>query len=93
MSKRNARFKKLDDDSRVLGIGSLFRGKDRKSWAINVDFNGGSSQSMRFSNIPVLARKRVLNPTKEYELAGLPVGFSIENAQEWEVAKRADCPA
>lgn len=93
MSKRNARFKKLDDDSRVLGIGSLFRGKDRKSWAINVDFNGGSSQSMRFSNIPVLARKRVLNPTKEYELAGLPVGFSIENAQEWEVAKASDCPA
>lgn len=93
MSKRNARFKKLDDDSRVLGIGSLFRGKDRKSWAINVDFNGGTSQSMQFSNIPVLARKRVLNPTIQHEFAGWPVDFLIQNSQNWEVAKASECLA
>ncbi len=93
MSKHNARFKKLKDDSKVLGIGSLFRGKARKSWAINVDLNGGSSQSMQFSNIPVIARKRVLNPTKQYKQAGLPIEFTIENAQSWRVAKASDCPA
>jgi hypothetical protein len=93
VSIREARFKKLKNDSKVLGIGSLFRGKDRKTWAVNVGFNGGSPQSMQFSNIPILARKRVLNPTKPYELAGLPVSFTIENAQNWEVAKASDCPA
>jgi hypothetical protein len=93
VSKHNARFKKLNDDSRVLGIGSLFRGKDRKSWAINVDLNGGSSQSMQFSNIPVLARKRVLNPTKQYKKAGLPIELTIESTQSWKVAKASDCPA
>ena len=90
---RETRFKKLNDDCRILGIGSLFRAKGRKSWAINVDFNGQQSQSMQFSNIPILARKRVLNPTTRYKLAGLQKSFSIENAQKWNVAKAADCPA
>lgn len=93
MSKRKARFKKLGDDSKVLGIGSLFRGVDRKSWAINVDFNGNTSQSMMFSNIPALARKRVLNGTKHYDPAGLALDFAVENAQMWQVAKASDCPA
>lgn len=93
MSKPEARFKKLKDDSRVLGIGSLFRGVDRKNWAINVDLNGGFAQSMQFSNIPVLARKRVLNATKQYKPAGLNLEFIIENAQTWTVAKASDCSA
>ncbi|MEJ6079138.1 Tn7-like element transposition protein TnsE [Vibrio sp. 1-Bac 57] len=93
MSKPDAKFKKLNDDSKILAIGSLFRGKDRKNWAVNVDFNGGFSKSMQFSNIPVLARKRVLNPTKQYKLAGLPTEIIIENAQLWEAAKASDCPA
>lgn len=88
-----AKFKNMHDDSKILGIGSLFRNKDRKSWAINIDFNGGSSKSMQFSNIPVLARKRVLNPTRQYNLAGLPIDFLIENAQAWEVSKASECPA
>jgi len=91
--ERNARFKKLNDDSKILGIGSLFRSVGRKTWAINVDFNGGLSQSLQFSNIPVLARKRVLNPTKQYDLAGLPISFSIENAKTWEVSTTSECPA
>jgi hypothetical protein len=93
VSKRDARFKKLNDDSRILGIGSLFRSKGRKSWAVNVDFNGGLSKSMQFSNIPILVRKRALNPTKQYKLAGLPIEVTIENAQLWKVAKASDCPA
>lgn len=93
MSKSNARFKKLDNDSKVMGIGSLFRGLDRKGWAINVDFTGKQSQSMQFSNIPVLARKRVLNPTQQLKPSGLPIDFVINNAQDWGIAKASDCPA
>jgi hypothetical protein len=91
--KHKARFKGLNDDSKVLGIGSLLRGKDKNTWLINVDFSGEPSQSMKFSNIPVLARKRVLNPTKHYDLAGLSTSLFIENTKKWEVAKASDCPA
>ena len=93
MSKSKARFKKLDDDSKILGVGSLFRGVDRKGWAINIDLTGKKPQSIQFSNIPVLARKRVFNPTVVAKPAGLPIEFVIGNAQEWEVAKASDCPA
>lgn len=93
MSKRDVRIKKLKDDSKILGVGSLFRGVGRKSWAINVDFVNGESQSMQFSNIPVLARRRVLNSTQKYKPAGLPIDFLIENAQTWEEAKAFECPA
>ncbi|MDP5032496.1 Tn7-like element transposition protein TnsE [Paraglaciecola sp.] len=93
MSKSKARFKKLDDDSKILGVGSLFRVVGRKGWAINIDLTGKKPQSMQFSNIPVLARKRVLNPTLVAKPAGLPIEFIIGSAQEWEVAKASDCPA
>lgn len=94
MSKHKARFKKLGDNYKILGLGGLFRSNGNKSWAINVDFNGGISQSMQFSNIPVLARKRILNPTQQYNTAaGRHINFTIENAQTWEIAKASDCPA
>lgn len=95
MSKHKARFKKLRDDAKILGLGNLFRGNGKKSWAINVDFNGGFSQGMQFSNLPVLARKRVLNPTQQYTsgVGGRPINFKIENAQTWQIAKASDCPA
>lgn len=93
MSIAKGRFKSLQNDSKILGIGSLFRRKNRKTWAINVDFNGGITKSMQFSNVPILARKRVLNSTKPYKLAGLSIGFIIENAQKWEISTASDCPA
>lgn len=95
MSKHKARFKNLRDDAKVLGLGNLFRRNGKKSWAINVDFNGGLSQGLQFSNAPVLARKRILNPTKQYKsgVGGRPINLKIENAQKWGIAKASDCPA
>lgn len=87
------RFKYLKNDSKILGIGSLFRDKKRETWAINVDLNDGSTQAMQFSNMPMLARKRVLNSTKTYKLAGQKIGFLIEDAQQWKIAKASECPA
>jgi len=90
---REAWFKKLSEDSKILGIGSLFRGLGNKSWALNIDFNGGASQSLQFSNIPVIARKRVLNATKPYDLAGKLFDFTISNTQTWNTALASDCSA
>lgn len=87
------KFNSLKDNSKIFGIGSLFRKRNRKTWAINVDFNDGSTKAMQFSNIPVLARKRVLNSTKTYKTVGKKVGFLIEDARQWRIAKASDCPA
>lgn len=95
MSKHNARFKNLSDDAKILGLGNLFRLNGNKSWAINVDFNGGFSKGMQFSNVPVLARKRILNPTRQYKsgIGGRPINLIIKSAHKWGVAKASDCPA
>ncbi|GAA6151376.1 Tn7-like element transposition protein TnsE [Pseudoteredinibacter isoporae] len=93
MSKRKARFKKLEDDSKILGVGTLFRGQGRKSWAINVALSGKNPNSLQFSNVPIIARRRILNPTVYHRPAGRLLEFDIEDAQAWEVAKASDCPA
>lgn len=91
--KSEAKYKHLDDDSKITGIGSLFRGLDRKLWAINLDFAGKKSNSVQFSAAPILARRRILNPTSKYERKGLPLQFTISNTQSWKLARFRDCPA
>lgn len=91
--KSEAKYKHLDDDSKITGIGSLFRGLDRKLWAINLDFAGKKSNSIQFSAAPILARRRILNPTSKYERKGLSLQLTISNAQNWEKARFRDCPA
>lgn len=93
MRKRGVKYKQLEDNSKILGIGSLFRGVNRKHWSINLNFNGKLSKSLNFSAIPILARKRVLNSTTFYGQSGKAFGFTIMNAQQWAIAKSSDCPA
>jgi TnsE C-terminal domain len=91
---REAKYKHLEDDSKISGIGSLFRGRDRKYWSVNLNFFGNkSSKSLHFSAVPILARRRVLNPTSQYGVVGKLFKFKILNAQGWENAALADCPA
>lgn len=93
MTEHKARIKKLADDSKILSIGSLFRGVGNKTWSIDIEFNGGVSDSLQFSNIPILARKRMLNATEQYKKAGSALLFSIVDAKEWAVKKASECPA
>lgn len=93
MTKREAKYKQLEDDSKILGIGSLFRGIDRKYWSINLDFSGKPSKSLHFSAVPILVRKRVLNPIAAYGQPGKPFDLMITNAQQWMIAKASDCLA
>lgn len=91
--KSVAKYKHLEDDSRISGIGSLFRGLDRKQWSINLDFVGKQSSSIHFSAVPILARRRMLNPTKHYTKGGKLFNFQILNAHDWKVMRSSDCPA
>jgi TnsE C-terminal domain len=87
------KYTHIEDDSKITAIGSLFRGMNRKLWAINLDFSGKQSNQVQFSAATILARRRVLNPTKRDVKEGLPFQFTVSNAQSWQLAKLADCPA
>jgi len=91
--KPDAKYKHLDDDSKITGIGSLFRGVDRKLWSINLDFAGKKSKSIQFSAVPLLARRRILNPTSRNERKGLPLKLTVSNARNWQQAILNECPA
>jgi hypothetical protein len=89
----DAKYIHLKDDSNITAVGSIFRGMDRIHWCINLDFSGKPSSSLRFNAVPILARRRVLNPTTRHEKKGLPIQLTVLNAQNWQLAKLKDCPA
>ena len=65
-------------ETTILAIGSLFRRDDNKQWGVNLDLTPkAETASLSLSNIPVLARKRVLNPT--HKPAGFHLSFTIDN--------------
>lgn len=88
-----ARYKHLDNDSKISGFGTLFRGRTTQSWSINLFLSGKEKKHINFSAAPILARRRVMNSTSEYKKEGKLQSFLIENAQNWKVGKLKDCPA
>ena len=86
-------FDKVSDDTTILAIGSLFRRINNSQWGVNLDLSPtATTGSLRLSNIPVLARKRVLNSTKEYKPAGFHLSFTIDNTLHWQKKKLGDYP-
>ncbi|GLX86078.1 hypothetical protein tloyanaT_23310 [Thalassotalea loyana] len=90
---RGAIYKHIEDDSKITGIDSLFRGIDRKLWSINLYLSGKQANSLNFSAVPILARRRILNPTQQHNNSGKVFKFTISDAQNWQVAKLNDCLA
>lgn len=87
-------FAKIADDSIILSIGSFFRRQEGSHWGINLGFSPNQEKSaLAVSNAPVLARKRVLNPTTEHKTAGYHRSFYIEDTQGWKIKKISNCPA
>ena len=90
---QDIRFEKVSDDTTILAIGSLFRRIDNSQWGINLDLAPkAATASLRLSNIPVLARKRVLNPTQEHKPAGFHLTFTIDNTGTWQRKRLGDYP-
>ena len=58
---RGAKYKHLEQDSQIAGIGTMFRGIDKKQWCINLDFVRKKSNQINFSAAPILARRRFIN--------------------------------
>ncbi|AZZ95345.1 hypothetical protein EUZ85_02415 [Hahella sp. KA22] len=91
--KSDAKYKHLDDDSKIYGIGSLFRGKERKRWSLNLFFSGNSQNSIHFGAAPILARYRTLNPTQSYPRAGKQLSFTVIDTETWRMGRVSECPA
>lgn len=91
--KGDFRYKHIIDDSKLIGIGSLFRGINNKRWSINLYIAGKTKNHINFGAAPILARHRTLNPTKSYPRSGKQHNFTITDAQTWKVGKIKDCPA
>jgi hypothetical protein len=90
---QDIRFEKVSDDTTILAIGSLFRRVNNTQWGINLDLAPQAEiGSLRVSNLPVLARKRVLNPTQKHKSAGFRLSFTIESSATWQRRCLGDFP-
>ena len=86
-------FKGLRDDSRINEIGSVFRRHGGSDWHINVKLTPHQKkQYFGFSQVPILARRRVLNLTKALPQAGFKKSITVVNTRFWKTELIKACP-
>ena len=90
---RGAKYKHIDQDSQIAGIGTMFRGIDKKQWCINLDFVRKKSNQVNFSAAPILARRRYINSSGPAKRSGKVINITIKNAQNWEKSRLKEYPA
>jgi hypothetical protein len=90
---RGAKYKHIEPDSQVAGIGTMFRGVGIQQWFINLDLVRKKSSKINFSAVPILARRRFLNSSGPAKKSGKVINITIENAQSWEKALLNEYPA
>ncbi|MGZ5009834.1 MAG: Tn7-like element transposition protein TnsE [Methylobacter sp.] len=90
---QSVRIDGVVDDSKIMSIGSLFKKQNGSRWGINLGlFPSQDKTSLTLSNAPVLARRRILNPTAETPSAGYPHSFAISSTEHWRHRTLVDCP-
>lgn len=88
------RFDGLSNDTKILSIGSLFRKANGSQWGINLGlFPEQNKKSLTLSNAPILARRRVLNPSSETKQAGYKLSFTITSTDCWQLKTLAEYPS
>jgi hypothetical protein len=87
------KFKGLENNSMIREIGALFRRNESSNWQINVKLDPGQQkQHFNVSQIPILARRRILNATHTPQPAGFQSSVVIESAREWRAELIEACP-
>jgi hypothetical protein len=87
------KFKYVQDDSQVKGIGALFRRQDDSNWHVNVGLSPIQKKTyFSASQLPVIARRRIFNATKDSSPAGYSKTVAIDSTHTWRVAKMNRCP-
>jgi len=87
------KFKGVASNSTVREIGSLFRTINKSDWHVNVKLMPNQNkQFFGSSQIPVLARRRIMNPTGQVKLAGFQSSVFIKSTSLWDVTNIKSCP-
>lgn len=89
-------LKGFQRDTWLNGIGDLFIKQGGSSWGINLSTyppkeQGKSATSLSFA--PILARKKILNPTKENYIQRQSLDIKIDSTANWSVGYFKDCKA
>ncbi len=86
------KFKGVEKNSVIREIGSLFRHRDSSDWHINVKLTPNQKkQYFGVSQIPILARRRMVNATEQRRPAGFQSNVVIENTRHWRAEQIEAC--
>lgn len=92
MTRKVPKIKGIHDNSRIIAIGNIFRLKDGSEWMIKIQLDPDQKkQSLGISQLPLLARRRVLNATEEPRVAGYEMKLTLHDVG-LKAVKIKDCP-
>ncbi|MDY0208459.1 MAG: Tn7-like element transposition protein TnsE [Pseudomonas sp.] len=87
------KFKGLENNSVIRVIGSLFRRHGGADWHINIKLTPTQKKKyFGFSQVPILARRRVLNATEKSRPAGFKNSVTVVHTRFWESVQIKACP-
>ncbi len=92
----STRLKGFKDDTWINGIGDFFCRNGGNQWGVNLSIypsKESSKDAITLSNAPILIRKRIINPTKNYYLRGVEKSHTISSTSDWLVDVISNCPA
>lgn len=92
----STRLKGFKDDTWINGIGDLFCRDGGNQWGVNLSIypsKESSKDAITLSNAPILIRKRIINPTKNYYPRGMEKSHTISSTSDWLVDVISNCPA
>lgn len=89
----NLEFKGVEENSKIKEIGSMFRPLNGSDWHINVKLAPRQRKKyFGISQLPVLARRRVINRTEDSPPAGFHSTVEIKNTRNWKSELINRCP-
>lgn len=92
MSRKIPKIKGIQNNSKIIAIGSLKKRAEHSAWRINVQVQPDHKDlSFGVSQIPLLARRRMLNATQRTDVAGFSMNLLL-NKVEWKSVMIKECP-
>ena len=89
----SGRITGFDDNSKIVHIGKLFKYENNPRWFINIWFSPiQKKKHVSFSQIPLLARGRIINQTDRVESQMETGAVTFTNQISLEEIKLSDCP-
>ena len=89
----SGRIDGFDDDVKIVHIGNLFKYENNPHWYINLWFNPFQEKNfVSFSQIPLLARDRIINRTNRADSQLVTGAVNFTNHVSLEEIKLSDCP-